>query len=99
MNFTSNTIRSLTFMNALNPRDLRDLSIKLPGMPAFLGLALPLDASSLLVKAFGVARAPRPIQSSLQVPLMKPGFSGLFEGFLISEPYQAGGPLTREGED
>jgi hypothetical protein len=30
---------------------------------------------------------------------MQPGFPSLFEGLLIREPYQTGGPLTREREN
>jgi hypothetical protein len=65
MDFPRDTIRSLTFVNTLNPRDLRYLSIKLTGMTAFLGLPLPFDTSAFIIKAFGVARATRPVQSPL----------------------------------
>jgi hypothetical protein len=99
MNFPRDTIRSFTFVNIINPRDLRDLSIKLTGAPAFLGLTFSFDTSASLIKAFGVARAARTVQSSLQFPFMQPGLSGLFEGLLIRETYQAGSLLTRERED
>jgi hypothetical protein len=65
MNFPRNTVRSLTFVNIINPRHFRYLSIKLTGVPAFLGLTLSLDTPASLIEAFGVARATRPIQSSL----------------------------------
>jgi hypothetical protein len=61
MNFPRNTICSLAFMNIINPRDLRDLSIKLTGTPAFLGLTLSLNTPAFIVKAFGVARSTRPV--------------------------------------
>jgi hypothetical protein len=64
VNFPRNIIRSLALVNIINPGNLRDLSIKLTGMPAFLGLTFSLDTPPFIIKAFGITRAARSVQSS-----------------------------------